>query len=263
MPLSAVTRRAVDAVKAYFLRGWSRELLSFSDTSPVALRVLRLVYMLLGFAFTSSAFGFYFRDCGIIGGLFAAVGSVTSIVSLCLVAPRLMELRVLLLIAGSFFGGASLGPWVAWILGIDSGSILSALVGISLGFRCYWAASMWAKRYDLFYYSGLYLSGPVVMLWIITASVEFGGHSTLWGSQIYAAVLTFMMYVTTYSQVLVQKIIKRKDSDYVKHAITLFTDSPPVCVCFVYMLVREILRRLEAAVDGLILFVQRDNKKMI
>lgn len=49
--------------------------------------------------------------------------------------------------------------------------------------------------------------------------------------QIFAAIMTLMLYVMAYNQVLVQKIMRR-ERDYVRLAIALFTDLPPVIVHF-------------------------------
>ncbi|KAL7120946.1 hypothetical protein ACP275_02G153200 [Erythranthe tilingii] len=228
MSFSTVKRRTVDTVRAYFQGEWNGESWSFNELPPVALTFLQLVYMLLSFAFTTSAFGFYFRDAEIIGGSSAAIGSFATILSLCFVPRRFYEIRAFILITGSFFGGASLGPWVAWLVRIDSGYVMTALVGISLGFRCFWAASVWMRSLDLFCTSGTYLSIPILLLWGTLASIQFGGDSNLL-SLVSAAVLALMGYVAIYSQVLVQKN-REGDKDYVTNAIKLFTHLVPAFI---------------------------------
>lgn len=53
--------------------------------------------------------------------------------------------------------------------------------------------------------------------------------------QIFAAIMTLMLYVMAYNQVLVQKIMRR-ERDYVRLAIALFTDLPPVIVHFAQLI---------------------------
>lgn len=55
--------------------------------------------------------------------------------------------------------------------------------------------------------------------------------------QIFAAIMTLMLYVMAYNQVLVQKIMRR-ERDYVRLAIALFTDLPPVIVHFAQLIAK-------------------------
>lgn len=61
MPLSAVRRRAVHAVRAYLHRDWDERISSFNEIPAVALRVLRMVRYF--FFFFSIEFLPIFSDC--------------------------------------------------------------------------------------------------------------------------------------------------------------------------------------------------------
>ncbi|KAI3444807.1 hypothetical protein Pfo_001472 [Paulownia fortunei] len=230
MRFSALRRRAVHAVRKYLRREWDGEaLLNFDDVAPFIRRHLKQFYFSLLCASASSAFGSYLSLTGNIGSFFAVFGAFMSIVYFYFTAPWKENKRVCLLVLGAFFGGASIAPWFAWFLNIDPGFVVTSVLASSVGLGCFWAASKWTNRFDRVYYRALLLCSPLILICLLITSAVFGGDSTLWKFQLYAGLLWFMAYVAVYSQEVVLKA-RRGDGDYVKHAISLFTDFPAVAV---------------------------------
>ncbi|XP_004509031.3 bax inhibitor 1-like, partial [Cicer arietinum] len=116
--------------------------------------------------------------------------------------------------------------------------ILTAFVGTSLAFACFSAAALVARRREYLYIGGLLSSGLSILMWLHFASSVFGGSTALFKFELYFGLLVFVGYVV----VDTQEIIERAhfgDLDYVKHALTLFTDLAAIFVRILVIMLKN------------------------
>ncbi|MBA0593311.1 hypothetical protein Gorai_010262, partial [Gossypium raimondii] len=88
---------------------------------------------------------------------------------------------------------------------------------------------MLARRREYLYLGGLLSSGVSMLLWLHFASSIFGGSTALFKMEIYLGLLVFVGYMVVDTQDIIEKA-HLGDLDYVKHALTLFTDFVAVFV---------------------------------
>ncbi|XP_073119591.1 bax inhibitor 1-like [Henckelia pumila] len=222
---STLKMRAITAVRNYFRREWRIMDVVNGRDRPFVRRILKKVYLSLVFALSSLAFGSYMSCSRNIGSLSVIVGACITMICLYFVRPWHERKRVCLLIAGSFFLGASIGPSL-----IDPCCLVSGLLGMSMAFACFWASSMRTQSFFLLCFVGMCLSILGIPVGLLAGSAIPGCYLPFWTSfSLYVATLYFLLYVIAYSHELVINI-RRGDADYVKHSVTLFTDAPPVLI---------------------------------
>ncbi|EAY84292.1 hypothetical protein OsI_05671 [Oryza sativa Indica Group] len=192
--------------------GWGYDSLkNFRQISPAVQSHLKLVYLTLCVALAASAVGAYLHVALNIGGMLTMLGCVGSIAWLFSVPVFEERKRFGILLAAALLEGASVGPLIKLAVDFDSSILVTAFVGTAIAFGCFTCAAIVAKRREYLYLGGL--------LW----PVDLPGY---------------MVYDT-------QEIIERAhhgDMDYIKHALTLFTD-------FVAVLVRILVIMLKNASD--------------
>ncbi|MBA0835065.1 hypothetical protein Goarm_007373, partial [Gossypium armourianum] len=131
--------------------------------------------------------------------------------------------------ASAVFEGASIGPLIDLAIQIDPSVLVAAFVGTALAFACFSGAAMLARRREYLYLGGLLSSGVSMLLWLHFASSIFGGSTALFKMEIYLGLLVFVGYMVVDTQDIIEKA-HLGDLDYVKHALTLFTDFVAVFV---------------------------------
>ncbi|XP_073312297.1 bax inhibitor 1-like [Primulina huaijiensis] len=229
---------AISAVRNYFRREWRITDVVNGRDRPFVRRILKKVYLSLAFALSSLAFGSYLSCSGNIESLFVVIGASITMIFIYFVPPWHEKKRSCLLIAGSFFLGASIGPRI-----IDPCCLVSELLGMSMAFACFWAASMKTQNFLLLCFVGVGLSIFGIPIGLLAGSAITGYYISFWTFlDLYVATLYFMLYVVAYSHELVINI-RRGDADYVKHSVTLFTDAPAVTLHFIKSLTIESLWR--------------------
>ncbi|KAK6162662.1 hypothetical protein DH2020_002503 [Rehmannia glutinosa] len=234
MWFSALRCGAVDAVRNYFRRDLDvAALCNLDRVHPFIRRHLTKMYFSLICVSISSSLGSYFT--GDIGSTYAVTGAFTSIVCFNSIPPWKENKRLCLLSLGSFFGWALVTPWFTWFLNIDAGCIVTSLSATSIGFGCYWASSKWTHYFHFIYDRAILFCIPLFPISLLITSSVFGGDSDYWKYQLYTFLLWYMVYVGVYSQEVKVKA-RRGDSDYVKHAIHLFTDFPAVIIRVIMVL---------------------------
>lgn len=179
-----------------------------------------------------------------VGGFLTTVASIGSMVWLLSTPPVEEQKRVSLLMASALFQGASVGPLIDLAITVDPRLILSAFVATSLAFACFSAAALVARRREYLYLGGLLSSGLSILMWLHFASSFFGNSIALFKFELYFGLLVFVGYVI----VDTQEIIERAhfgDLDYVKHALTLFTDLAAIFVRILIILLKNSSERNE------------------
>ena len=224
---------------------WSYDALkNFHQISPVVQNHLKQVYFTLCCAVVASAVGAYLHVLWNIGGLLTALASIGSYVWLMSTPPFEEQKRVTLLMVSALFQGAYIGPLIDLAIQVEPSLIFTAFVGTSLAFACFSAAALVAKRREYLYLGGMLSSGLSVLMWLHFASAIFGGSIALFKFELYFGLLVFVGYVI----VDTQEIIERAhfgDLDYVKHAMTLFTDLAAIFVRILVIMLKNSVEKNE------------------
>eukprot|EP00262_Sarcandra_glabra_P018410 TRINITY_DN65_c0_g1_i1.p1 TRINITY_DN65_c0_g1~~TRINITY_DN65_c0_g1_i1.p1 ORF type:complete len:249 (+),score=36.02 TRINITY_DN65_c0_g1_i1:182-928(+) len=220
-------------------RGWASDSLkNFRQISPVVQNHLKLVYLSLCGALMASAVGVYLHLVWNIGGLLTMFGCIGSIAWL-LSTPAFEEnKRVGLLMAAALFEGASIGPLIKLAIEFDPRILISAFVGTAVAFACFSAAAALARRREYLYLGGLLSSGLSILFWLQLSSSIFGGTSAMFKFELYFGLLVFLGYMVVDTQEIIERA-HLGDLDYVKHALTLFTDFVAVFVRILIIMIKN------------------------
>ncbi|XP_010275473.1 PREDICTED: bax inhibitor 1 [Nelumbo nucifera] len=225
--------------------GWSYESLkNFRQISPLVQNHLKQVYLTLCCALIASAIGVYLHLLWNIGGLLTTLGCMGSIVWLLSTPLYEERKRVGLLMAAGLFEGASVGPLIDVVIRIDQRILISAFVGTSVAFGCFSAAAMLARRREFLYLGGLLSSGLSILLWLHFASSIFGGSTAIFKFELYFGLLVFLGYMVVDTQEIIERA-HLGELDYVKHALTLFTDFVAVFVRVLVIMLKNAGEREE------------------
>ncbi|OMP07243.1 Bax inhibitor 1-related protein [Corchorus olitorius] len=216
---------------------WNYEALkNFREISPKVQSHLKRVYLTLCATLIASAVGAYLHIIYNIGGNLTFFACLGTILWLCLTPSHQEGKRFSLLMASALFEGASIGPLIHLAIEIDPSILVSAFVGTALAFACFSGAAMVARRREYLYLGGLLSSGVSILMWLHFASAIFGGSSALFMFEVYFGLLVFVGYMVVDTQEIIEKA-HLGDMDYVKHALTLFTDFVAVFVRILIIMV--------------------------
>uniref|UniRef100_A0ACD5TC11 Uncharacterized protein n=1 Tax=Avena sativa TaxID=4498 RepID=A0ACD5TC11_AVESA len=222
--------------------GWSYDSLkNFREISPAVQSHLKLVYLTLCFALASSAVGAYLHIALNIGGLLTLLGCIGSIVWLFSLPVYEERKRFGLLTAAALLEGASVGPLIELTIEFDPSILVTAFVGTAIAFGCFSCAAIIAKRREYMYLGGLLSSGLSILLWLQLATSIFGHSINSFMFEVYFGLLIFLGYMVYDTQEIIERA-HHGDMDYIKHALTLFTD-------FIAVLVRILIIMLKNASD--------------
>nr|KJB25468.1 hypothetical protein B456_004G193400 [Gossypium raimondii]KJB25469.1 hypothetical protein B456_004G193400 [Gossypium raimondii] len=160
------------------------------------------------------------------------------------IPPYQEQRRVSLLMASAVFEGASVGPLIDLAIQIDPSVLVAAFVGTAIAFACFSGAAMLAKRREYLYLGGLLSSAVSMLLWLHLASSIFGGSAAFFMFEIYFGLLVFVGYMVVDTQDIIEKA-HLGDLDYVKHALTLFTDFVAVFVRILIIMLKNSAEKSE------------------
>uniref|UniRef100_A0A5B7BQB6 Putative bax inhibitor 1-like n=1 Tax=Davidia involucrata TaxID=16924 RepID=A0A5B7BQB6_DAVIN len=235
----------MDAFSSFFesqsasRNSWSYDSLkNFRQISPVVQTHLKQVYLSLCCALIASAAGAYLHILWNIGGLLTTLGCIGSIAWMLSTPPYEEHKRVALLMAAALFEGASIGPLIHLAIEIDPSIVITAFVGSAVAFGCFSVAAMLARRREYLYLGGLLSSGLSILFWLHFASSIFGGSTAIFKFELYFGLLVFVGYMVVDTQEIIEKA-HLGDLDYVKHALTLFTDFIAVFVRILIIMLKN------------------------
>ncbi|WVZ82989.1 hypothetical protein U9M48_030183 [Paspalum notatum var. saurae] len=199
------------------------------------------VYLTLCSALAFSALGAYLHIILNIGGTLTTVGCLAAVAFLISLPPSQDQERnrFALLMSAALLEGPSVGPIVDLVLRFDPRILVMAFIGTAIAFGCFSGAAIIAKRREYLYLGGLLSSGLSILLWLQFAASIFGHSSTTFMFELYLGLLVFLGYMVFDTQEIIERA-HHGDMDYIKHALTLFTD-------FVVVLVRVLVIMLKNA----------------
>ncbi|KAG6483304.1 hypothetical protein ZIOFF_059948 [Zingiber officinale] len=207
----------------------------FSDFS---IGVVIQVYLTLCCALAASAAGAYLHILMNIGGFLTMMGCFGSIMGLLSMPPYEEKKRFGLLMAASAFEGASIGPLIELAIEFDSSILVTAFVGTAIAFACFSGAALLAKRREYLYLGGLLSSGLSILIWLQFASSIFGQSTAGLKIELYLGLLVFIGYMIYDTQEILERAY-HGEMDYVKHALTLFTDFLAVFVRILIIMIKN------------------------
>ncbi|CAL5187690.1 unnamed protein product [Lathyrus oleraceus] len=217
---------------------------NFGQISPVVRNHLKQVYLTLCFAVAAAAVGAYLHVLFHLGGILTTIACVGTSVWLLSTPPYEERKRLSLLMAAAMFQGASIGPLIDLAIQVDPSLIFSSFVATALAFGCFSGAALVAKRREYLYLGGLVSSGLSILLWLHFASSIFGGSMAIFKFELYFGLLVFVGYIVVDTQEIVEKA-HFGDLDYVKHALTLFTDLAAIFVRILVIMLKNSGERTE------------------
>lgn len=207
--------------------------------SPMVQSHLKLVYLTLCCALASSAVGAYLHVMLNIGGLLTFIGCILAIGWLFSVPVLEERKRFGILMGVALLQGTTIGPIVKAVVDFDPRILVSAFAGTALAFGCFSAAAMVARRREFLYLGGILSSGFSILLMFQFASSLFGLSSATFKIELYYGLVLFVGYIIFDTQDIIERA-HNGDLDYIKHALTLFTD-------FIAVLVRILIIMLKNA----------------
>ncbi|GJN29924.1 hypothetical protein PR202_gb18187 [Eleusine coracana subsp. coracana] len=189
------------------------------------------VYLTLCFALAFSALGVYLHILLNVGGALTTLGCMASIAGLLALpaAESQQRNRFALLMSAAFLQGASIGPLLQLALHFDPRILVTAFIGTAIAFACFSGAAILAKRREYLYLGALLSSGLSILLWLQFAASIFGHSSSTFMFELYFGLLVFLGYMVFDTQEIIERA-HHGDMDYIKHALTLFTDFVAVFV---------------------------------
>lgn len=224
---------------------WSYDSLkNLRQISPVVQSHLKQVYFTLCCALVASAVGSYLHILWNVGGLLTTFACLGCMAWLLATPPYEEQKRVGLLMAAAVFEGASIGPLVELAIDIDPSVLISAFVGCAIAFGCFSMAAMVARRREFLYLGALLSSGVSILFWLHFASSLFGGSAAIFKFELYFGLLVFVGYIVFDTQEIIERA-HFGDLDYVKHALTLFTDFVAVFVRILIIMLKNSMEKNE------------------
>ncbi|CAO2837868.1 unnamed protein product [Amaranthus hypochondriacus] len=217
---------------------------NLSEISPTVQSHLKQVYFTLCCALVASAVGTYLHILWNIGGLLTTLACLGCMTWLLSSPPHEETKRCRLLMAAAVFEGASIGPLVDLAIQIDYSILVTAFVGCAIAFGCFSAAAVFARRREFLYLGALLSSGVSILFWLQFASSIFGGSASLFKFELYFGLLVFLGYIVFDTQEIIEKA-HFGDLDYVKHALTLFTDFVAVFVRILIIMLKNSMEKNE------------------
>ncbi|XP_062227786.1 bax inhibitor 1-like [Phragmites australis] len=207
--------------------------------SPAVQSHLKHVYVTLCSALAFSALGAYLHIILNIGGTLTTLGCLAAIVGLFSLPTYQEKNRFALFMSAALLQGTSVGPLIHLALDFDPRILVTAFIGTAIAFGCFSGAAIIAKRREYLYLGGLLSSGLSILLWLQFAASIFGHSTATFMFELYFGLLVFLGYMVFDTQEIIERA-HHGDMDYIKHALTLFTD-------FVAVLVRVLVIMLKNA----------------
>lgn len=214
------------------------------EISPTVQSHLKQVYLTLCCALVASAVGSYLHILWNIGGLLTTLACMGCMAWVLSTPPYEEKKRLGLLMAAAVFEGASIGPLIDLTIQIDSSILVTAFVGCAIAFGSFSAAAMFARRREFLYLGAFLSSGVSILFWLHFASSIFGGNAALFKFELYLGLLVFVGYIVFDTQQIIEKA-HFGDLDYVKHAMTLFTDFVAVFVRILIIMLKNSMEKNE------------------
>ncbi|WMV11147.1 hypothetical protein MTR67_004532 [Solanum verrucosum] len=231
MKFSDMKLQAMNAVRAYFVRNWTREdLMNTGEMTQHAYASLKRVYLTLFFAmwsFTSGSFSHWIWEAG---GRFTILSFVASLLCLYFISPLRVRTRVLLLMIAAFSIGASIGIFTKYFFEIDQELVCRLLAPPTLGIGIIWFGSTFTRERSAIYMGSLFYSSLLFFSTFNASNSEYiDSHTAHRMLKVCIVFALFMGYVVVYSQEILYDA-HFGEIDFVNRTLTVFFRLPGIVV---------------------------------
>jgi len=203
---------------------------------------LAKVYSTLGLTLGAAAVGSIIHLYYNLGGILSSVACIGLMIYLALDRNKEEYTRRLAVISAfGVFKGMSLGPLMEHTLHVDPSILMTAFLATTTIFACFTVSALFAKRRSYLYLGGI-LSSALSALFLLSVLSMFIQNPLVRSVQLYLGLFMFCGYILFDTQVIIERV-SLGDTDYVWHAVELFTD-------FVAIFVRIVIILLEFSDSG-------------
>ncbi|XP_015087898.1 bax inhibitor 1-like [Solanum pennellii] len=221
----------MNAVRAYFVRNWTREdLMNTGEMTEHAYASLKRVYLTLFFAmwsFTSGSFSHWIWE---VGGHSTILSSVASILCLYFISPLRVRTRVLLLMTAAFSIGASVGIFTKYFFEMDQELVCHLLAPPTLGIGIIWFASTFTRERSALYMGSLFHSSLLIFSTFNASNSEYiDSHTAHRMLKVCIVFALFMGYVVVYSQEILYDA-HFGEINFVNRTLSIFFHLPGILV---------------------------------
>ncbi|XP_010325286.1 bax inhibitor 1-like isoform X1 [Solanum lycopersicum] len=231
MKFSDMKLQAMNAVRAYFVRNWTREdLMNTGEMTQHAYASLKRVYLTLFFAMWSFTFGSYLHWIWEAGGRFTVLSSVASLLCLYLTSPSSVRTRVLLLMIAAFSIGASIGIFTKYFFEIDQELVFRLLAPPTLGIGFIWVGSTYTRERSAIYKGCLFYSCLLFYSTFNASNSEYiDSHTAHRMLKVCIVFALFMGYIVVYSQEILYDA-HFGEINFVNRTLSIFFRLPGILV---------------------------------
>jgi len=211
-------------------------LFSNSDIKDHVRVHLAKVYSTLGLTLGAAAVGSILHLYYNLGGILSSLACVGLMIYLAMDQKKEEYTRRLGVI-GLFglFKGMSLGPLMEHTLHVDPSILVTAFLATTTIFACFTLSALFAKRRSYLYLGGV-LSSALSALFLLSVLSIFVNNPLVRSVQLYLGLFMFCGYILFDTQLIIERVQTMGDTDYVWHAVELFTDFVAIFVRIVIIL---------------------------
>ncbi|XP_055817582.1 bax inhibitor 1-like [Solanum dulcamara] len=231
MKFSDMKLHATNAVRAYFIRNWTREDLMNSGEIPEhAHTSLKTVYLTLFCTMWSFTFGSFLHLIWEVGGRFTVLSSVASFLCLYFTSPLRVRTRVSLLIYAACTLGASFDLFTKYLFDMNLILVVSLLAGPTLAIGTVWLESLLTRERSDIYMGCLTYSWALMFTTFVASTSDFlDSHAAHWMLKVCIVLPLFLGYLVAYSQEIVYDA-HFGEINFVNRTLTIFFHLPGIVV---------------------------------
>jgi len=197
---------------------------------------LAKVYSTLGLTLMAAALGCAAHVQFHVGGLLSMLGCLGCMIYLAVDRSKEhVQRRLAMMGLFGFLKGCSVGPLIELALHVDPSILVTAFLATTTIFACFTLSALFAKRRSYLYLGGV-LSSALSALFLLSVLSLFVNNPLVRSVQLYLGLFMFCGYILFDTQLIIERVQTMGDTDYVWHAVELFTDFVAIFVRIVIIL---------------------------
>lgn len=202
---------------------------------------LKQVYSTLAVATFVAGLGSYvhlFTDL-MSGGIMASIGALGFTIAILATQhdPKNTQKRMYYLMGLAGCSGLAMGPLLEHAIYLNPSFIPMALVSTCLVFASFSLSAVFGTRRKWLYLGGTLMSLLSIMFFMTIINLFLGSHS-LYMAQLYLGLFLFCVFVMYDTAMIIEKR-RMGDTDYIRHAMFLFTDFVDIFRTFLIVLMSK------------------------
>ncbi|KAH0750484.1 hypothetical protein KY290_029716 [Solanum tuberosum] len=231
MKFTDMKLQARKAVRAYFVRNWTREdLMNNGEIPENVYASLKRVYLTLLCALWSFSFGSFLQLIWEAGGRFTVLSSVASLLCLYFISPLRVRTRVSLLMFAACNMGASFGFYIEYLFGMNQILVVGLYAGPTLAIGTFWIESLLSRERREIYINCPSYPLSLMFATCVVRTFEFiDRHAAYWMLKVCVVLALFLGYVVVYSQEILYDA-HFGEINFVNRTVTIFFHLPGIVV---------------------------------